>query len=488
METDSQAIAVRVDAVKETPALTARRKEGLCIIATLMLGSLVWHMPPPQGMSETGTHFLATLIVAISLWILDVFDEYIVGFMLLLAWVVFDIVPAKVALAGFSQNSWLFTVGALGIAAAIGKTALLHRLSRRLLSLIPIHRQKTYLFSLLSAGVLSGPLLPTGKARAAVAVPVSKAISDAAGFTPRSNGSAAISLAAFVGFSQMSFMFLTGGEQCLIGWNFLPAAAKAEFGWFSWFLVALPPALCIVLFMLFAVRFLLPLSAQEEEHLSTETARTLTEASSLARNEWITLATLLLTVLGWLTTSLHGINEAWVALAALLVFLLTGVLDKKGFKNDIDWGLIMFFGVLNSMGLVAEHAKVDAWFVSLSAPLLAQFAGQPLLFLLGVCLLAAAVRFFLRKTPSAVLLAVTVLPLSEVAGIHPGVVLVVVMMAVECFLLGYQDGPYQIAYGGAGGTAFSHGQARKVLGAKYAATFLAVAVSIPCWRFLGLIR
>jgi len=488
METEGQAIAVQVDAARETAVLGPRRKEGLCVLGALTAGSLVWHMPPLDGMTEQGTHFLATMIVAVTLWVLDVFEEYIVGLMLLLAWVVLDIVPTEVALAGFAENSWFFTVGALGIAAAIGKTALLQRLSARLLRWIPIHCQKTYLFSLLSAGFLSGSLLPTGKARAAVAVPVSQAISDAAGFAPRSNGSAAISLAAFVGFSQMSFIFLTGGETCLIGWNFLPPAFKAEFGWLSWFLVALPAALCIVLFMLLAVQFLFPLSAHEKERLAAQAARPLTNSGPLTRKEWIILTTLLLTVAGWLTTSLHGVNEAWVALAALVVFLLAGILDKKGFKNDLDWGLIMFFGVLNSMALVAEHAKVGTWFMSLSSPLLSHFAAKPLQFLLVVCLLVAAVRFFLRKTPTTALFAVGVLPLSNIAGIHPGVVLVTVIMAAECFLLGYQDGPYQIAYGGAGGNAFSHGQSRKVLAAKYLATLLAVAVSIPYWRFLGLIR
>jgi hypothetical protein len=44
----------------------------------------------------------------------------------------------------------------------------------------------------------------------------------------------------------------------------------------------------------------------------------------------------------------------------------------------------MFFGVLNSMALVAEHAKVGTWFMSLSSPLLSQFAAKPLQFLLVV--------------------------------------------------------------------------------------------------------
>lgn len=82
----------------------------------------------------------------------------------------------------------------------------------------------------------------------------------------------------------------------------------------------------------------------------------------------------------------------------------------------------------------------------------------------------------------------TLLPLSESVGIHPGVLIVAAIMIGECFLLGYQNGPYQIAYAGGGGTAFTHGQARKILAAKYLATLLAVAVSVPYWKFLGFIR
>jgi di/tricarboxylate transporter len=342
---------------------------------------------------------------------------------------------------------------------------------------------------LLSAGVLSGPLLPTGKARAAVAVPVSQAITQAAGFAPRSNGSAAISLSAFIGFSQMSFMFLTAGEHCLIGWNFLPPPVKAEFGWLSWFVAALPAALTISLVMFFAVQFLLPLSRQDTASLAVKTNQAkMVESCALTRKEWITLTTLILTVVAWLTTSLHGVNEAWVALAALLVFLLTGVLDEKGFRNDLDWGLILFFGVLNSLAVVAANLKVDAFFMTVSGHLLGGFAGQPFGFLLVVFLLVSTVRFFLRKTPTAALFTITLLPLSESVGIHPGILVVVAIMIGECFLLGYQDGPYQIAYAGGGGSAFSHGQARKILAAKYLATLLALAVSVPYWRFFGFIR
>jgi anion transporter len=464
------------------------RNHSIGLLA-LLLGWIVWHLPPIAPMGEGGMHFLATMIVAVTLWVFEVIEEYIVGLLLLLAWVVLDIVPSKVALAGFATNSWFFTIGALGIAAAVGDTTLLRRLAFRLMSWVPIRCQKTYAFVLLSAGMFSGPLLPTGKARAAVAVPVSQAITEAAGFGPRSNGSAAISLAAFFGFSQMSFMFLTGGEQCLIAWNFLPPALKAEFGWLTWFLVALPAALCIIVFMFFSVQFLLPLSAQEKRCLAANSvAPARLDPGPISRKEWLTLATLILTVMGWLTAPLHGLDEAWVALATVLVFLLLGVLDKAGFKNKLDWGLILFFGVLNSLAVVTHHLKVDETLRTLSEGFLNQFTGGAFGFLFIVFILVSFVRFFLRKTPTAALFAVTLLPFSQSAGVHPGVLVVAATMIGECFLLGYQDGPYQIAYSGANGTAFSHRQARKILAARYVATLLALAVSVPYWGLLGLIH
>lgn len=459
------------------------------ILLALLLGWVVWNLPPVEPMGVQGMHFLATMAVAVALWVFEIIDDYIVGLLLLLAWVILDIVPSKVALAGFATNSWFFTIGALGIAAAIGNTSLLRRLALKLISSVPIRRQKTYLFFLLSAGMFSGPLLPTGKARAAVAVPVSQAITEVAGFGPRSNGSAAISLAAFLGFSQMSFMFLTGGEHCLIAWNFLPPELKSEFGWLTWFIVALPAAVCIVVFMFFALLFLLPLSAQERESLvAAHVSPAVIDMGAISRREWITLTSLILTVVGWLTAPLHGIDEAWIALGALLVFLLLGVLDKDGFRNKLDWGLILFFGVLNSLAVVAHHLKVDESLRILSTGFLSQFTGGAFGFLFVVFVVVSFVRFFLRKTPTTALFAVTLLPFSQSAGMHPGVMIVAAIMIGECFFLGYQDGPYQIAYSGANGTAFSHGQARKILAARYVATLLAVAVSVPYWKFLGLIH
>lgn len=74
-------------------------------------------------------HFLAILATGVILWMLEIFDQYVVALMLLLSWIVFGIVPPEVALSGFSQSSWFFVLGVLGLGAAVTKTGLLYRLA-----------------------------------------------------------------------------------------------------------------------------------------------------------------------------------------------------------------------------------------------------------------------------------------------------------------------------------------------------------------------
>jgi anion transporter len=463
-------------------------KRVLGLILAFGLGWLIWQLPSSDPLDENGIRFLAALAAAVTLWVLEVFDEYIVGLMLLLSWVVLGMVPSKVALAGFSETSWFFIVGALGMGAAVNKTGLLHRLSVQLLSRIPLACYKTYTFCLLVFGLLTTPLLPTGKARTVIAVPVSQTLSEATGFEPRSNGSAALALSALAGFSQMSFMFLTGGEFCLLGWNLLPPSFKSEFGWLTWFVAAFPAGILTLLFVFGSIHLFFPLQAQEKTLVLTKAIKPSQSLGAFTQPEWIVLATLTLTLTGWLTMPVHGINEAWIAVAALLIFLITGVLDKKSFKNNLDWGLILFFGIVNSIAAVSSHLEVDRWLTNLVEPVLNSFSLNPTTFLVAVVLVVCCARFFLRKAAVVTFFTLTLAPLGQEMGIHPGVLLLTIVMSSECFFLAYQDGPYQIAYSSTQGLAFSNGQARKILAVRFIATLAAVTLSVPYWKALGFIH
>jgi hypothetical protein len=99
------------------------------------------------------------------------------------------------------------------------------------------------------------------------------------------------------------------------------------------------------------------------------------------------------------------------------------------------------------------------------------------------------IRFFLGKTPTVILL--STLGLSSWAqelGVHPGVLLITILMANESWFLLSQNDAYQIAFYSTDGNAFSHAQARKLMVVRCAANFLALGVSVPYWKLLGFIR
>jgi hypothetical protein len=72
--------------------------------------------------------------------------------------------------------------------------------------------------------------------------------------------------------------------------------------------------------------------------------------------------------------------------------------------------------------------------------------------------------------------------------VHPGILLLTIVFAAEGWFFHYQDGGYQLFYYTTGGEAFSHRQARRLMIVKFAATFIALLISVPYWRYLGLVK
>jgi hypothetical protein len=79
-------------------------------------------------------------------------------------------------------------------------------------------------------------------------------------------------------------------------------------------------------------------------------------------------------------------------------------------------------------------------------------------------------------------------PLGQQLGVHPGVVLLVILLNLDVWFFPYQRDVYQIAYFGTGEQGFSHARGRRFMVAKLLVSLLAVAASVPWWRALGLIR
>ena len=78
-------------------------------------------------------------------------------------------------------------------------------------------------------------------------------------------------------------------------------------------------------------------------------------------------------------------------------------------------------------------------------------------------------------------------PVASASGIHPFVVGLLAVIACNGVFLPYQSTTYLALYAGTGGKLFAHRQAVPAALAYGAWSIIAIALSAPLWRLMGLL-
>jgi anion transporter len=470
--------------VRDTVRSAATRRP-LAALAGIAASLLIWALPPPSGVQPAAMHMLALLAWAAVFWAFDVLPDYVVGLCLIIGWIVFAIVPAEVAVSGFTAGPFFLIIGVLGIAASLQASGLLFRLALQVLRRFPLtHRGQA--MGLALSGTCITPGIPDVTSGVAIAAPIILALSDSLGYARRSNGSAGLAMAAVLGFGQMSPFFLTGAAENLLAWGLLPEAARAQISWGSWALAALPLAIVTFALGFGATLFLLPPESQPT--ISRGLIGTQIQAlGPPSRAELINGAVLIAAILGWISAPYHHIDVAWVAVGAMTLLLGADLLDRTTFRAGIQWDFIFFLGAVLSLTEVVRHLGIDAWIIRALAPVLEPMAPRPTQFLLFVALAVFAARFVLPSLPLVSLLIVTVVPIAAHAHISPLALTLVICTTVSVWFLPYQSTYYLALYFGTKERAFNHGQVRLLAWSYGVIYLLAILLAIPYWRLLGLV-
>lgn len=184
---------------------------------------------------------------------------------------------------------------------------------------------------------------------------------------------------------------------------------------------------------------------------------------------------------------LHGIESTWIMMTGFSILVVAGVLDRQTVSTGIDWTFLLFLGVAFSFSRAVEDLGIGAALSSFLGDNLAFFMASPYLFLAAVVVLSFAVTLVVRDDPAVILLVTALLPLGEAAGVHPWILVFIILLCTDPFFFSYQSPTYLTAYYSSEGKAFDHRQGQRV-GLAYAmAVVAAVAVSVPYWMWIGLI-
>lgn len=419
---------------------------------------------------------------AIALWMSDSVAPSAVSLALLASWILSAVATADQAVAGFGTKDWLFVLALMGLAAAIARSGLLFRVGLLLIRRMP-RGLLGQAATLMLTGVLLGPVLPTAMGRTALTAPLARGIAQALRLTPNEPPAAILGLSTWIGSGPLLFTFLNASPACLLAWALLPEASRRRFDWIHWFIAAVPLTALIAAGMLGAMFLVLRprlSGAVAPEKIDLQLA----VLGPPSAREIAMVVILVLTIAGWVIgTSIH-LDAATVAVLGLIAAFLTGNLDHRAWR-DVDWGYLIFFGVLLGMGRLMGTLGLDRLAGETAGAWLTRAGITPFTFVLLTGALGMIVSSLVGEQ-AVLFLSLSLIPVATVIGIDPWIVIISVLSTVLVWLVPATTPEYVAAYSASEGVLFNQAQSRKVAVAHAAVTLIALSISTVYWRWLGL--
>ncbi|HYK99393.1 MAG TPA: SLC13 family permease [Candidatus Acidoferrales bacterium] len=465
------------------PRRSRTRRRVLAAAAAIAIPFALSLLPPPSGLSEDGWRTVLVLVGAGIAWLFEPVPDFAIAIAMAFAWGVLGLASVATIFSGFASSSWVLALGALALAAAMVRSGVLFRAALWLLRAFPATHTGQML-ALLLGGVILTPLVPLSVARVAAIAPLTHELSRAFGYSARSRASASLAFAGFIGYWYFSSIFLTGLATNFFVLGLLSAEDQRRFGWTGWLVGAAPVGvLCLVgsLITLFVV-----LRPESNARVDAETIhRQVRILGPISRGERTAIVALVVLVAGVVLQTFINLDSSWLALAAVVI-VTTNVIDRERFRSSLDWGFLVFLGILLGSGSVLQHVAVDKWVASVLLGATSAFH-SPGLLVIAFAVLVMVSRILLPSRPAMVLLSLALVPAAPALGIHPWVAGFVVLVASNIWVLPYQGLEYLVTRDATNGEDFTDRQG-PIVGASLTVTRLAaIALSVPIWQAMGLV-
>jgi len=346
-------------------------KLGACVIA----GTILWWMPPPEGLGLVGWHVFAVFFATILSFILRPIP---MGPAVLLALVVLVATNTlgetgkesfTTAMAGYGNTTVWLVVAAFLIAGAMIRTGL----GRRIALGCVVKFGKTTLglgYATAVAEFILGPAIPSNTARGGgVMAPIVNSLARTLGSSPEDQpkraGEYLMLNGAHINLITAA-MFLTGmAANGLVAEAAVGLGKGIEFGWMTWLKGSIVPGLASLLLLPWFLFKLLKPELQDAKAAQNKAKEQLTEMGAWTRGEKIMLGVFALLLVLWASGKVHGMHTGVVALVGVLVLLLTGTEKWKDITGNKEaWDAMIWLGGMVCMaGLLKEHGFI-AWFAN----------------------------------------------------------------------------------------------------------------------------
>lgn len=328
----------------------------------------IWFMPIPAGLTAQAWHLFAVFVAAIVCVLLNSFPLLTASVIAVAAVVLTQTITPAQAFSGFANASVLLVVVAFIVAQGVVKSGLGRRISLLIVSRFggsPIGLA----YSLVFTDAMIAPAFPSNTARGGVLFPIVLSIAKGAGSEPDSPEGRRLGgylmFCTMAGLAVSSALWLTATSSNPIGVQIAKEQGfDISFG--SWFIHSSVPTLTAMLVLPWLVSKLFSPGVGSTPEAPVAARRDLSDMGGMSRDEWITAATFVGMVIGWVFGSSLNLNGTAIAFLGLGVLLATGVLTLEDIAKQGDtlvtfiWLAILFglstqLNELGFMGFVGER-------------------------------------------------------------------------------------------------------------------------------------
>jgi di/tricarboxylate transporter len=465
------------------PAPQRKLKLGGLALAIAIGLALHW-LPLTHGLTAPARLILEITAFTVLLWVLQVINPGIVSILMMGLMLLAGVRPPSV-FSGFSSGGFWVLVCVLFYGFAMQQTGLAQRMSYYVLALFPgTYTGVTAAFLVIGAVLALG--IPSMTVRTAIMVPIAWALVKSVGLAPRSRGSALIIITCVE-------MAVFPGCAFLYGSLFGPVvdqifhARQLPITWLGYAQVLTLPVMAICVALIFLNR--LALKPEVPLNVASNFGRErLYALGRITRDEMITAAVVLGSIVFWATDRYHHYPSFVIGMFGLAVFALCGIVRDKDIGSGISWPLVLFMGGVFSLASVVQEYKVTDWLAALVLPSVTHLVGIPVVFLLVVGLVMYLARFL---DPSGMLaIPMMFLPVVEVAaraGIAPLVTMAAILITSVPFWASYQNIWVAMGENITEGQAFTAGQRGRLATVYGLVALAALVLAAGYWKAIGML-
>ncbi|PID14952.1 citrate:succinate antiporter [Sporosarcina sp. P34] len=390
---------------------------------------------------------IACLIIIQVLWIGGVFPLAFSSLLLMLLLSVHFFTYEETLSYFASEIVWLL-FSTFILAGAFIESGLASRLSLKLLSLSKGSSRWLLFFSFVLMFILS-LFIPSNVGKASL---VSSVLDSIVKHLKMMGSVERLAKSLFVGLTLIvpisGAVVATGASSTLYAYGLLGDVMEG-LDYVHWILYMGPPIIVflLLLFLLFLLVF--PPEQIEGAELERVIAQKIVALGHITCNEWKVLAILVLTVMLWMTGSMHGFSVSLVALfgAILTVLPFTGIWQWETAKKKIGWDLLLFFAATLMLSSMLIKTGAVKWFASQLINLLS--IDSYFLVVLSLLLVTALLRlFFVNVLGFLTIMLPVTLAIGEAFPVHDPLYLSmgVFLMGIPGFVLITQSPIHLISY------------------------------------------